>query len=245
MAFATAVLATMASATSTHNWWTIPSNFGNISVAESSIRVPHGSDPTTTYWMANGWGGGYMGMQHNSGSTRTILFSAWDDGKGGKVTGIEKGKNVIVDGFGGEGTGSHAHLTYNWTAGETVYFRVRAKVDDAKNSADYTGWWRPAAQKDWNLIATLRVENVPKWLTGIYGFLENFGSNGDHIREGFWGNFSVTNTQGKTAKPKGVTYSHTAPGPGSNYEYKFVNGESYMRTDGPKNQGIYPPTNPK
>ncbi|ORZ08972.1 hypothetical protein BCR42DRAFT_424388 [Absidia repens] len=235
------------SATSVHNWWTIPSNFGNISQIESSMRVPEGSDPTNTYWMANGWQGGYMGMQHNSGVQRTILFSAWDDGKGGKVTEIEKGKDVKVEPFGGEGEGLHGQFTYNWTAGETVYFRVAAKVNEKANSADYTGWWRSESAKkdDWNLVATLRVENVPHWLSGIYGFLENFGSDRSELREGYYGNFSVTNTAGKTVKPNNVTYSHTTPEADSNYEYKFVDGESYMRTDGSKDEGIYPPTNPK
>ncbi|KAI8344538.1 hypothetical protein BC941DRAFT_478124 [Chlamydoabsidia padenii] len=243
LAFATSILAV--SGTSTHNWWKIPSGFGDIAEIESSIRVPEGSDPTTTYWMANGWGGGYMGMQHNTPTTRTILFSAWDDGNGGSVWEVERGQDVIVEAFGGEGTGGHAKYLYNWTAGETVYFSVRANVNAKNGTADYTGWWRPSTQTKWNLVATLRVENKTNWLTGIYGFLENFGNNDNEIREGYWGNFTIVNTNGKRYNPTGVSYTHTTPQAGSHYEYKFVNGESYMRTDGPADQGIYPPTNPK
>ncbi|KAI8098652.1 uncharacterized protein BX664DRAFT_319276 [Halteromyces radiatus] len=237
----------LVSSTSTHNWWDTPNNFGNISQIESSIRVPQGSDPTNTYWMANGWDGGYMGMQHNSGTERRILFAVWDDGNGSQVKGIKKGKNVLVEGFGGEGTGSHARYLYNWTTGETVYFRVSAKVNYASRYTDYTGYWRAEGVNNnkWNLVATFRAFDITKWLSGVYGFLENFGGDRSEIREGFYGNFTIKNVAGKVNKPSGVTYSHTTPEADSNYEYKFVNGESYMRTDGPKDQGIYPPTNPQ
>ncbi|KAI8344539.1 hypothetical protein BC941DRAFT_464756 [Chlamydoabsidia padenii] len=252
--YLTPILALLASSilavsgTALHNHWRIPKDFGDVAEMESSIRVPKGSDPIKSFWMANGWSGGYLGMQHNTPTTRTILFSAWDaawnDDSGGKVIGIKKGKNVIVEPFGGEGEGMHAKYLYNWTAGETIYFRLRASVNEDTNSTDYSAWWRPETQKNWNFIATLRVENMQSWLTSSQGFLENYGHDYSQIREGFWGNFSVTNSNGETYKPHANFFKHTAPHPGDVYEYRFVDGEAYMRIDGPKDKGIYPPTNP-
>jgi hypothetical protein len=91
--------AQQAACVSTHNWWDVPSGFGDVKEMVSSIRVPKGSDPTNTYWMANGFSVGYMGMQHNSGTERRILFAIWDNGKGSTVDLIKKGgNNVIAEG---------------------------------------------------------------------------------------------------------------------------------------------------
>lgn len=55
LAFSSEVLCT-----SLHNWWVFPEEAGNVKEIKSSIRVPHGSDPEHTYWMANGFNQGML-----------------------------------------------------------------------------------------------------------------------------------------------------------------------------------------
>ncbi|KAI8377537.1 uncharacterized protein BYT42DRAFT_570640 [Radiomyces spectabilis] len=241
---ATSLLAGQALAVSVHNWWNVPSDFGDIAELRSSIRVPQGSDPIKTYWMANGFGNGYMGMQHNSDTERRILFSIWDDGHGSKVEPIRHGKNVHVGTFGGEGTGGQSYLHHNWKAGDTVHFRVRANVSEAENYAEYTGYWGTDGKK-WHLIASFRAENQPYWLEHPYGFLENYGSDQSKTREGYYGNFVMINSNGRRYTPKKFQFTNTDP----STEYREVwdqrlvkqHKEVYMRIDGPANQGAYPP----
>ena len=49
----------------------------NIAWFYSELTVPAGSDAIGSYFMANGFGEGYFGMQVNSPSERRILFSIW------------------------------------------------------------------------------------------------------------------------------------------------------------------------
>lgn len=93
--FVSILMATQTSAVSVHNWWNVPSGFGDINELQSSIRVPNGADPVNTYWEASGWPKGYIGMQHNSGTERRFLFAVWDDGKGSSVDTLEVGKGVV------------------------------------------------------------------------------------------------------------------------------------------------------
>jgi hypothetical protein len=245
---ATGLLAQQAHAVAVHNWWKVPSGFGDIKEMVSSIRVPTGSDPTTTYWMANGFSNGYMGMQHNSGTERRILFSIWDNGKNSKVDLIEKGGDyVIAEGFGGEGTGAHAYLVYPWTPEETIYFKVTADVDEEKNGSTFTGYYSADEGNSWNLVASFFAEEQPIYLTGLYGFLEDFGSSGEDIREGFWGNFTVKNTEDSETRITQMGFDHTTPGENDVWMQEQDIGddnEVYQRIGGSADQGLYPPTNP-
>ncbi|SAM03104.1 hypothetical protein [Absidia glauca] len=221
------------------NWWHAPPGFGHIKEVISSIRVPKGSDPTHTYWAANGFFGGYMGMQHNAGTERRILFSIWDDGKGGKVDLLQLGPGGEDGGFGGEGTGRHTITHYNWKPEQTVFFRMTAEVNQAGNYSDYAGYWNVGGP--WTLIAKYRAHNVLKYLDGSYSFLENWTKTDKNvIREGFYGNQTIINTQGQKTRAK-VVYEAQSTSPGDIWGERIVNGESYLRMDGPKNQGRYPP----
>lgn len=234
---------------SVHNWWTIPRGFGNIKEIVSSIRVPKGSEPIRTYWEANGFSNGYMGMQHNSDTERRILFAVWDDGKGSTVDLLNKSSDAVAEGFGGEGTGAHAFIRYNWEPEQTVFFKVTADVNTAKNGATYSGYYSTDGGHKWNLVASFFANKQPIWLKGIYGFLENYGSDSSKIREGYWGNFTITNTAGKTEKVSKMYFDTTTPSTTKQEVWMQLQGlgpnnEVYQRIDGPKNQGIYAPTNP-
>jgi hypothetical protein len=243
------IFASQVVAVSVHNAWKIPGDFGDINEMVSSIRVPAGSDPTNTYWMANGFSVGYMGMQHNYGTERRILFAIWDNGKGSTVDLVAKGHDAIVEDFGNEGTGAHAFIRYNWKPQQTVHFKVTSAVNKAKNGTKFSGYYSINGSH-WKLVATFFANEQPTHLKGLYGFLENFGHDQTAVREGFYGNFTITNTLGKKARiTEMASFTHTDPSSSAEYwEQKQNVGPSkevYMRIDGPKNRGIYPPTNPQ
>ncbi|CAO0794551.1 unnamed protein product [Mucor circinelloides] len=239
------VAASQVACVSVHNWWSVPSGFGNIKELVSSIRVPKGSDPVNTYWMANGFTGGYMGFQHNSATERRILFSVWDDGKGSTVDVLKKGNGVTTKGFGGEGTGSQSYKVYNWKAQDTVYFKVTSDVDEDKNETTLSGYYSTDEGNTWNLMATFLAHKQKLYLSSPYGFLENFGSDQSTLKEGFYGNQTITSTSGKVAHISKFSFTQTKPvHQGELYEQKQSLGplnEVYMRIDGSKNQGIYRP----
>lgn len=249
VAISTLLVAQQVSCVSVHNWWNIPSGTGNIIEMVSSIRVPTGSDPTNTYWEANGFSVGYMGMQHNSGTERRILFSIWDNGKGSTVDLVKKAPNAIAEGFGGEGTGAHAYLKYDWKTQETVFFKVTSNVNTKRNGSTFSGYYSTDLGKTWKLVASFFANQQPYYLKGLYGFLENFGGDQSQIREGYYGNFTITSQDRKRQSITSVGFSHTEPKSTSDVwmqkQNLGPNNEVYQRIDGPKDKGIFPPTNPK
>ncbi|KAI8061725.1 hypothetical protein BC940DRAFT_309938 [Gongronella butleri] len=229
-------------AVAVHSWWSTPSGV-NITEMRSSITVPKGSDPVNTYWMSCGFGIGYMGMQVNSPTERRVLFSIWDNGKGSKVDVLKTGKGVEAGDFGGEGTGRHAYINANWTTDHPVYFRVQATVDEAANAGIFTGHYRKHNQKNWNLIAQFKAEEQPVYLTGLYSFLENFGGNTTEVREGYWANNSIKDTNGKRYKANSDSFTNTTPNGQDIWDQRLLNKNqtAYMRIDGSADQGIYKP----
>ncbi len=244
-----AIAASQVSAVSVHNWWNIPSGFGNINELVSSIRVPAtNADPEHTYWEANGFTGGYMGMQHNTGTERRILFAVWDNGKGSTVDLLKKNDKAIAEGFGGEGTGAHAYIKYNWKPEQTVYFKVTANVQKAKNGTEFTGYFSTDLGKTWQIVASFFANEQLRWLESPYGFLENFGPDQSGIREGYYGNVTIGNTAGNKQKITAVHFTHTDPSTTKKEVWMQKqdigpNKEVYMRIDGPASKGIYKPTN--
>ncbi|ORZ17900.1 hypothetical protein BCR42DRAFT_478519 [Absidia repens] len=225
------------------NWWQTPKNFGSIKEMISSMRVPPGSDPTHTYWCANGFTRGYLGMQHNDGTDRRFLFSIWDDGKGSKVDALQINPDAEDSTFGGEGTGSHTILHHPWNAGDVIFFRLTAEPNQAGDYTDFAGYYRFGDTGSWTLIAKYRAEKTVLYLTGAYSFLENFaGTDKNVLREGFYGNQTMININDKDARVQ-MSYESQRVTKGDIWEQRLVNGESYVRMDGLKDQGIYPPTN--
>lgn len=138
----------------------------------NEVTVPVGQDKMGSYFMSNGFGEGYMGIQVNSATERRILFSVWDPTVG-KTTLVRKGPNVVDNAFGGEGTGGQSYLLYNWVAGNTYKFLTRATPDGA-GGTDYSAWFYAPETASWNFIATWKRPNTTTYLTGFHSFLENF-----------------------------------------------------------------------
>jgi hypothetical protein len=177
---------------SVHLGYTAPANsqwFYN------EVTVPVGQDPVGSYFMANGFGQGYFGMQVNSSSERRILFSVWNP-TGGTTTSTRAGAGVVVQTFSGEGEGGQAYLDYNWVAGTTYKFLTEA-VPDASGNTTFSAWFYAPEVGSWKFITSWLRPSTNTYLTGLYSFVENFtDTNGYLGRKANFGNQWVKSSTG-------------------------------------------------
>ncbi|SDN50484.1 protein of unknown function [Janthinobacterium sp. OK676] len=155
---------------SVHMGYTVPAN---TEYFYNEMTIPKGQDAIGSYFMANGFSQGYMGIQVKSPSERWILFSVWDADNGAKTTLVSKGAGVVDNAFGGEGTGGQTYLSYNWAAGTTYRFITRARPD-GNGGSDYSAWFFAPETGKWRYIATWKRPAISTYLTGVHSFLENF-----------------------------------------------------------------------
>ncbi len=171
----------------------------------SEITVPEGQDPVGSYFMANGFGEGYFGMQVNSPDQRKILFSVWspfhadnpkDIPEDQRIRLLAKGEGVHTGEFGNEGSGGQSYLIYPWKAGTTYRFLNHARPDGLGHTI-YTAWFFAPEVGKWKLIASFRRPQTNKHLTGMHSFLENFADrNGYQGRMAYHGNQWARDTDG-------------------------------------------------
>lgn len=171
----------------------------------NEVTVTTGNDVTGSYFMADGFAEGYFGMQVNSPTERRILFSVWspfktDDPKqipaGQKIILLKKGAGVHGGEFGNEGAGGQSYLVYNWKAGNTYKFLLRAVP--AEGLTTYTAWFFAPELNRWRLIASFSRPQTTTYLKHLHSFLENFDpEHGDITREVQFGNQWLADENGK------------------------------------------------
>lgn len=172
----------------------------------SELTVPVGMDPIGSYFMANGFGEGYFGIQVNSPSERRVLFSVWspfatdnprDIPEDQRIVMLARGEGVHTGEFGNEGSGGQSYLRYPWKAGLTYRFLNRARPDGRGHTV-YTAWFYSPETPRWQLIASFRRPKTDKHLTGLHGFLENFADRQGWVtREGRYGNAWARDLEGE------------------------------------------------
>ncbi len=148
----------------------------------NEVTVPTGSDVIGSYYMANGFGEGYFGMQVNSAAERRVLFSVWspfqtdDPSKipdDQKIRLERKGADVVTNDFGNEGSGGQSYLRYNWVADQTYQFLLHGRPA-TDGYTRYTAYFKPADRTNWQLIASFSRPKTSTYLKSLYSFLENF-----------------------------------------------------------------------
>jgi len=172
----------------------------------SEIEVPEGEDVIGSYFMANGFGEGYFGMQVNSETERRILFSVWspydtqnpdDIPEDYKIILLDRGEEVSAGEFGNEGSGGQSYLVYDWKAGNTYKFLLKGEPS-VNSSTDYTAYFYAPEVGQWQLIASFRRPYTTTYLTHFYSFLENFIPSSGHIaRRGEYKNQWAYDTDGQ------------------------------------------------
>ncbi len=165
---------------SVHMKYTLPEE--SVEYFYNEITVPEGEDKIGSYFMTNGFGEGYCGIQANSDTERRVLFSVWspfetDDPKAipedHRIKLLAQGKDVHIGEFGNEGSGGQSYLKYPWKAGQT--YRVITRVHpDGKGNTAYYAWFFAPEEGEWRLIAGFLRPQTNAWYTGAHSFLENF-----------------------------------------------------------------------
>ena len=172
----------------------------------NEVTVPEGEDVIGSYFMANGFGEGYFGIQVNSPTERRVLFSVWspfktDDPKSipdnQKIKLLKKGEEVHSGEFGNEGSGGQSYLRYNWKAGSTYKFLLHAQPDN-KGHTTFTAWFYAPEESQWKLMASFLRPATSTYLKHLYSFLENFiPEQGDKERKVLFNNQWVRDKNGK------------------------------------------------
>ena len=201
----------------------------------SEVTVPTGQDAIGSYYMANGFNGGYFGIQVKSPSERWVLFSIWDADNGAKTTLVSKGAGVIDNGFGGEGTGGQTYLVYNWVAGNTYRFITRARPDGA-GGTDFSAWFFAPETGAWRYIATWKRPATTTYHAGVYSFLENFIDTKGYLgRQAEHGNQWARSTAGAWTEITSARFTGDATaanGQRMDYAGGLRNGRFYLRNGG-------------
>lgn len=172
----------------------------------NEIEIDKNQDVIGSYFMANGFGEGYFGIQVNSETERRILFSIWspfktDDPKNipdnQKIRLLKKGEGVTSGEFGNEGSGGQSYKVFNWKAETRYGFLTRVKPN-GDNTTDYTSYFFDPETNEWHLIASFGRPITNTYVTRPYSFLENFIPNtGVLARQGGFYNQWMRDSKGQ------------------------------------------------
>ena len=185
----------------------------------NEVTVPENNDVLASYFMANGFGEGYFGMQVNSPTERRILFSVWSpfDTQDPKlipdslrIKMLRRGDNVHIGEFGNEGSGGQSYLRYNWKAGNTYKFLTHIKPT-GNGSTIYTSYFYATDENRWLLIASFLRPQTNTYYKRAHSFLENFNPEQGYItRKVYFGNQWYRNKNGKWLAGEKSSFSYDA-----------------------------------
>lgn len=172
----------------------------------SEIEIDEDQDVIGSYFMANGFGEGYFGIQVNSNVERRILFSIWSPYKTDdpnsipddqKIKLLKKGDGVTTGEFGNEGSGGQSYKVFNWKS-ETRYGFLTRVQPNPDNTTDYTAYFFDPVTNQWHLIASFKRPITKTYITRPYSFLENFIPNtGVLARKGAFYNQWMRDSKGE------------------------------------------------
>ncbi|PSL47418.1 uncharacterized protein DUF5077 [Chitinophaga niastensis] len=184
----------------------------------NEIYVPTGADPLYSYYMVNGFGDGYFGIQVNSPTERRVLFSIWSNFNTDNpsqipadyaVTLVKKGSDITSNPFGNEGSGGQSYLKFPWKTGNTYKLLVHAEA--AGTHTIYTGYFYAPETGSWKLIAQWNKSKTNgKLLGGLYSFVENFSENGNDYFKARYGNQWVRTVNGNWIELNKAAFTTTA-----------------------------------
>lgn len=216
---------------SVHLRYTVPRD-RKIQYAYSELTVPEGLDPIGSYFMANGFGQGYFGMQVNGPSERRVLFSVWSPYKTDnpreipadqRIQLLGQGEGVHIGQFGNEGSGGQSYMRYPWVAGRTYRFLTEVKPVSETETA-YTCWFGDKDKDEWRLVASFKRPKTNTYLTGFHSFLENFNpSFGQFERKIDYANIWVVDSEGQWHSCDSASFSVDATG-GRGQRLDFAGG---------------------
>lgn len=185
----------------------------------NEITVPKGNDVIGSYFMANGFGEGYFGIQVNSTTERRVLFSVWSPfdtqdpeliPDSLRIEMLRRGEGVHIGEFGNEGSGGQSYLRYNWKAENTYRFLTQIKPT-GNGSTVYTSYFYAVDENRWRLIASFMRPETDTYYKRAHSFLENFiPEQGYLTRKVYFGNQWYRTKSGKWTAGKKASFSYDA-----------------------------------
>ncbi|GAB1453993.1 DUF3472 domain-containing protein [Draconibacterium sp.] len=204
---------------SVHLNFQVPESAGHVVYFYNEIMVPENNDVLGSYFMANGFGQGYFGIQVNSPTERRVLFSVWSpfktDNPGDipdeqKIKLVKKGEGVYTGEFGNEGSGGQSYFKFDWKAGTTYKFLLKGNPN-RNGETDFTAWFFAPEIGDWKLIASFRRPKTDTYLTHLYSFLENFYTGTGNVeRRGLYSNQWIYNTENQWVELSKIKFTADA-----------------------------------
>ncbi|QOG01844.1 DUF3472 domain-containing protein [Flavobacterium sp. MDT1-60] len=227
---------------SVHLNYQVPENI-NAEWYYNEMTIPVNEDKIGSYFMANGFGEGYFGIQVNSATERRVLFSVWspfstDDSNSipdsHKIKLLKKGKNVHTGEFGNEGSGGQSYLKYNWKAGTTYKFLLKG-IPEGNNYTTYTAYLYAPELNKWLLIASFSRPQTSTYLKRFHSFLENFvPEQGDLSRRVLFNNQWICDEKGNWSEINSARFTTDNTG-AKEYRMDFAGGlekNSFYLKDG-------------
>ena len=219
----------------------------------NEITVPAGMDKLGSYFMADGFGEGYFGMQVNSETERRILFSVWSPFETEnpknipdslRIVLLKKGAKVQANDFGNEGSGGQSFMRFNWQAGKTYAFLLGAQPDSFHHTTTYTAYFKDVSANKWYLVASFKRPQTVTYLTHLYSFLENFiPETGDQMRAGWYKNQWIVNANKQWHELTQAIFTADATAKGGyrkDYAGGADGGHFFLRNDGFFNDFVSP-----
>jgi hypothetical protein len=220
----------------------------------NELTIPENEDKIGSYFMANGFGEGYFGIQVNSSTERRVLFSVWspfttDDPNSipdsHKIKMLKKGENVYTGEFGNEGSGGQSYLKYNWKAGTTYKFLLRG-LPAGNNTTTYTAYFFAPEVNKWLLIASFNRPETNTYLKRFHSFLENFvPEQGDFSRKVLFNNQWICDDKGTWSEINTARFTNDNTG-AKEYRMDFAggaeNGSFFLKNGGFFNDFTTPKT---
>jgi hypothetical protein len=204
---------------SVHLNYEVPAEAGDVRWFYNEMTIPEGNDVLGSYFMANGFGEGYFGIQVNSETERRILFSVWSpfktDDPGNipddqKIKLLKKGQDVSSGEFGNEGSGGQSYRKFFWKSATTYRFLLKVEPSE-NNSTDYTAYFFAPEIGKWELIASFRRPQTNTYLKRPHSFLENFiPEMGCVARQVAYSNQWACNSEGKWTELTRAKYTADA-----------------------------------
>jgi hypothetical protein len=215
----------------------------------NEIKVPANNDVIGSYYMANGFGEGYFGMQVNSPTERRILFSVWspfvtDDPKSipdsMKIVLLKKGAGVKTGEFGNEGSGGQSYMVFPWKIEQSYAFLLGVKPNFKDKTTEYTAYFKDPELNKWLLIARFKRPQKATNLTNLYSFLENFATTtGNITRMGYFQNQWIMDSTGTWHELTSAKFTADATARGNfrkDYAGGFMGNKFFMKNAGFFNQ---------
>lgn len=211
----------------------------------NEVTVPEEGDVIGSYYMANGFNGGYFGIQHNSPVEKRVLFSVWspfqtDDPKkipdSMQIKTLRQGEGVKIGQFGNEGSGGQSYLIYDWQPGKTYKFLTQI-YPDGKGNTIFTAYFYATDENRWRLIASFLRPQTDTWQQRVHSFLENFNQEQGYLtRSVEFGNQWALDTEGNWHELTigTFTYDNTASA-GVRLDYQgglLKNNRFYLKNGG-------------